>query len=177
MKNQHVLDDFIFSLFQMYAQVYMHPKIVGLEEEIRRLLEERISNTTRFTVTFDVHRSLSDEMFRQMLGRELGVPEINNTLMRRDGYRFKIASLPHEAVEDEELRRRRFSLIDTQDRPMLKDSVGLFLYNTLESPLVAATPQDLQIMPWGKVSPVARYFNQINYSPRIWIRRDTETPR
>ena len=37
-KTQHVLDDFIFSLFQMYAQVYMHPKIVAIEETIRGAL-------------------------------------------------------------------------------------------------------------------------------------------
>jgi hypothetical protein len=67
-------------------------------------------------------------------------------------------------------------MIDTQDRPMLKDSVGLFLYNTLESPVAQANPQDLQILPWGKVSPVARHLNQINYSPRIWIRRELGAP-
>lgn len=176
MKNQHVLDDFVFSLFQMYAQVYMHPKIVGLEEEIRRLLAERVPSKAKFTVTFDTHRSLSDESFRQMLSRELGVPEINETLMRKNGFQFKIAFLPDGAVPEAELSRRRYSPIDPQDRPMLKDSVGLFLYNTLESPLASATPEDLLILPWNKVSPVAQHFRGINYSPRIWIRREAESP-
>jgi len=110
-----------------------------------------------------------------MLAGELGVPEINDTLLRRHGFQFKIAFLPDGAVPETELSRRRFSKIDPQDRPMLKDSVGLFLYNTLESPLASATPEDLLILPWSKVSPVAQHFRGINYSPWIWIRREAES--
>jgi HD superfamily phosphohydrolase len=71
MKNQHVLDDFIFSLFQMYAQVYLHPKIVGLEDIIRSLIKERTSSQSGMTITFDLHKSLTDEKFRDLLEVEL----------------------------------------------------------------------------------------------------------
>ncbi len=170
-KNQHVLDDFIFSLFQMYAQVYMHPKIVGIEESIRKILEKGVPKRSDFVVTFDVHKSLSDEKFRQMLNADFDVKAIDDLLFRRKGANIRVASFPTEADLDEALTARKFTRLNTQDRPMMKDSVGVFLFTTFKEPETFGTA-DYVIKPWVAVSPIAKHFHLIHHAPQFWIRPD-----
>jgi len=167
-KNQHVIDDFIFSLFQMYAQVYMHPKIVGVEEIAKRLLKKRVDVKSKPDVTFELHASLSDEKFRTMLVNDFGVPEIESILLRRPGYHFSVASSPPaDNVMDRELKKHGYSLINTLDRPMMKDSVGVFLFSSFRNSKSGTVEFFLE--PWTKVSPIAKQFFSINYSPKLWI--------
>jgi HD superfamily phosphohydrolase len=167
-KNQHVIDDFIFSLFQMYAQVYMHPKIVGVEEIAKRLLKKRVDVKSKPNVTFELHASLSDEKFRTMLVNDFGVPEIESILLRRPGYHFSVASSPPaDTVMDRELKKHGYSLINTLDRPMMKDSVGVFLFSSFRN--TKSGKAEFFLEPWTKVSPIAKQFFSINYSPKLWI--------
>lgn len=167
-KNQHVIDDFIFSLFQMYAQVYMHPKIVGVEEIAKRLLKKRVDVKTKPTVTFELHASLSDEKFRTMLVEEFEVPEIEAILLRRPGFHFSVASSPPEDNSmNRELKKHGYSLIDTLDRPMMKDSVGVFLFSSFRNS--KSGKGEFFLEPWTQVSPIAKQFFTINYSPKLWI--------
>ncbi len=166
-KNQHVLDDFIFSLFQMYAQVYLHPKIVGLEESIRRTIEAKRKGKKRVPIDFDKHASFSDDKFRTFLAEDLGVPEVNSFLLRQQGAQFRVTSHAADYGMEDELIKSGYSLIDTLDRPMMKDSVGVFL----SSHVTGADGTQRQVLaPWTHVSPVAKQFYSINYSPKIWIR-------
>jgi HD superfamily phosphohydrolase len=167
-KNQHVIDDFVFSLFQMYAQVYLHPKIVGVEEIAKRLLKKRVKVKTKPTVTFELHASLSDEKFRTMLVKDFGVPELESILLRRPGYHFSVASSPPaDSVMDRELKKHGYSLIDILDRPMMKDSVGVFLFSSFRNS--KSGKPEFFLEPWTKVSPIAKQFFNINYSPKLWI--------
>lgn len=167
-KNQHVIDDFVFSLFQMYAQVYMHPKIVGVEEIAKRLLKKRVEVKNKPVVNFDLHMSLSDEKFRTMLVEDFGVPEIEDILLRRPGSHFSVASSPPaDTVMDRELKKHGYSLINTLDRPMMKDSVGVFLFSSFRNSKTGKGEYYLE--PWTKVSPIAKQFFTINYSPKLWI--------
>jgi HD superfamily phosphohydrolase len=168
-KNQHVLDDFIFSLFQMYAQVYMHPKIVGIEESIRKILEKGVPKGSDFTVTFDVHKALSDEKFREMLQSDFLLTAIDDLLFRRKGANIRVASFPTEADLDDVLTARNFTPLQTQDRPMMKDSVGVFLFTTFKEPQEFGTA-DYVIKPWVAVSPIAKQFYSIHHAPQFWIR-------
>lgn len=168
-KNQHVLDDFIFSLFQMYAQVYMHPKIVGVEEITKRLLVERVGKRKGPKVTFELHKSLSDDKFRWMLTEDFGVPEIESILQRRPEASFHVARFPPDSGAEKELRKHGFSLIDTLDRPMMKDSLGLFLFSLFKEKTGKGS---YFIKPWADVSPIAQQFFKINYSPKIWLQTD-----
>lgn len=168
-KNQHVLDDFIFSLFQMYAQVYLHPKIVGVEEIIKRLLLKRLEKRRGPKVTFELHQSLSDDQFRRMLIDDFGVPEIEEILQRRPSAHFQVARFPADTGAERELKKHGFSLINTQDRPMMKDSLGLFLFSLFKAKTSNGTHL---IRPWVDVSPIAQQFFKINYSPRIWMRTE-----
>lgn len=169
-KNQHVLDDFIFSLFQMYAQVYMHPKIVGLEEIIKQKLGNRVRSKTEPVITFELHRSLSDERFRELLKREFNVGGIDDVLLRRPGNDFKVASYPTDAVVEKELKKRGFTLLDTQDRPMMKDALGVFLFSAFRT-AGSSEASSVFLKPWASLSPVARYFDSIKYSPHVWIQQ------
>lgn len=171
-KNQHVLDDFIFSLFQMYAQVYMHPKIVGLEEIIKEVLEDRKRSSSEPVITFELHRSLSDEKFRDLLKREFNTPAIDEVLLRKPGHNFKVASYPDHAGVEAQLKASQYSLLDTQDRPMMKDSMGVFLFSSFRQEGQAANASNYFLKPWSEVSPIARHFESINYSPNIWVRRE-----
>jgi HD superfamily phosphohydrolase len=167
-KNQHVIDDFVFSLFQMYAQVYMHPKIVGVEEIAKRLLKKRVEVKNKPVVNFDLHMSLSDEKFRTMLVEDFGVPEIEDILLRRPGSHFSVASSPPaDTIMDRELKKHGYSLINTLDRPMMKDSVGVFLFSSFRNSKTGKGEYYLE--PWTKVSPIAKQFFTINYSPKLWI--------
>ncbi|MBM4317615.1 MAG: HD domain-containing protein [Deltaproteobacteria bacterium] len=167
-KNQHVIDDFIFSLFQMYAQVYMHPKIVGVEEIAKRLLKKRVDVKSKPTVNFKLHSSLSDEKFRTMLVENFGVPEIESILLRRPGYHFSVASLPpEENIMNRELKKHGYSLINTLDRPMMKDSLGVFLFSSFRNS--ESGKGEFFLEPWTQVSPIAKQFFMINYSPKLWI--------
>lgn len=166
-KNQHVLDDFIFSLFQMYAQVYMHPKIVGVEEITRQLLVKRVNAKKAPKVDFDLHRSLSDDKFREMLKNEFGVPEIEEILLRRPDASFHVARYPSNSGAESELKKAGFRLIDTLDRPMMKDSLGLFLFSIFNSE--KDSNSRYFVKPWSEVSPIAQQFYHINYQPKIWL--------
>lgn len=167
-KNQHVIDDFVFSLFQMYAQVYMHPKIVGVEEIAKRLLKKRVDVKSKPTVNFELHASLSDEKFRTMLVEQFGVPEIEAILLRRPGYHFSVASSPPEENSmNRELKKHGYSLINTLDRPMMKDSLGVFLFSSFRNS--KSGKGEFFLEPWIKVSPIAKQFFSINYSPKLWI--------
>ncbi|MFM8315017.1 MAG: hypothetical protein ACKOA8_12095, partial [Deltaproteobacteria bacterium] len=167
-KNQHVIDDFIFSLFQMYAQVYMHPKIVGVEEIAKRLLKKRVDVKSKPDVTFELHASLSDEKFRMMLVNDFGVPEIEDIIFRKPGYHFSVASSPPaDTLMDRELKKNGYSLINTLDRPMMKDSIGVFLFSSFKNS--KSGKAEFFLEPWTKVSPIANQFFSINYSPKLWI--------
>ncbi len=170
-KNQHVLDDFMFSLFQMYAQVYMHPKIVGLEESIREILEESKPTKSKLIVTLEVHRELSDESFRVMLKNQFGLTKVDDLLFRRKGSRFRVSSFPLVSGQDERMKEAHFSQLKTQARPMMKDSMGVFLYQS-----VGSTPEDFCsdgyfVLPWTKVSSIAATFGNIELTPEFWVQK------
>ena len=152
----------------MYAQVYMHPKIVGIEETIRDVLAKRTPKSGELKISFEQHRKLNDFNFREFLHTEFGATEIETILLRRPGYNLRVASYPQGAGMDDELRKHHFSQVDTQARPMMKDSVAVFLFNSYrtESEIPAYF-----IQPWTKVSPIAQQFNSISYSPDIWVRK------
>jgi uncharacterized protein len=166
-KNQHVIDDFIFTLFQMYAQVYLHPKIVGLEEIIKGLLQGRLDSPC-LVVDFEVHRSLTDERFRDLLAREFKIPEIDRILSRAPGYQFEVERYPSDPEIEEELKRNHFRLVESHDRPMMKDGVGVFLYSSYRE----ADREHYFLKPWTQVSPLAEQSQALHYSPNIWVRPD-----
>ncbi len=171
-KNQHVLDDFMFSLFQMYAQVYMHPKIVGLEESIRNILEKTKPEKKPIVVTFEIHRELSDEKFRVLLNEKFGLTKIEDLLYRRKGMRFKVASFPLASGQDDRMKRENFTQLGAQDRAMMKDSMGVFLYQA-----VGETPADFcqegyYVKSWVEVSPIAANFHNIRLNPELWVQRE-----
>ncbi len=153
----------------MYAQVYMHPKIVGLEESIRSILLEKKPGKG-LLINFETHESLSDEKFRGILNQQFGLTEIDDLLARREG--FRVASLPDQSGMDAELRKEGFSLIDTQDRPMMKDSLGVFLYSSFKETI--GRSDECLLQPWFKISPIAAHFHSIHLSPNIWIRKDSD---
>lgn len=171
-KNQHVLDDFMFSLFQMYAQVYMHPKIVGLEESIREILEKSKPTKGKLIITLEAHRELSDEKFRVMLKDQFGLNQVDDLLFRRKGTRFRVSSFPLASGQSERMHKEKFVQLKTQDRPMMKDSMGVFLYQS-----VGTTPQDFCsdgyfVQPWTNVSSIAASFENIRLTPEFWVQRD-----
>jgi uncharacterized protein len=166
-KNQHVIDDFIFTLFQMYAQVYLHPKIVGLEEIIKELLQSRL-DSPYLVVDFEVHRSLTDERFRDLLKREFKIPEIDKMLARVPGYQFEVERYPSDPAMEDELRKNHFRLVESHDRPMMKDGVGVFLYSSYKE----GDCEHYFVKPWSQVSPLAEQSASLHYSPNIWVRPD-----
>lgn len=171
LKNQHVLDDFIFSLFQMYAQVYMHPKIVGLEESIRLVLENhRASGESKLVIDFETHKRLSDERFRNILHEDFGITEIEALLFRRRGARFKIQSYPENSEVAPKLTEKKFGRLTTQERPMMKDSYGVFLYSCLKDSNEGPADEDYFVKPWIEASPIAQHFHSIHHAPQFWIR-------
>lgn len=167
MRNQHVLDDFVFSLFQMYTQVYLHPKIVAMEEEIKRLLREKLKPSRPFVLTLERHAELSDEGFLGVLKRDFEMAEIQSVLRREPGYRFKVASFSAGSGLADEYRRRGYQELDAQDRPMLKDLLGVFLYQQQGE----GAGQDTLLRAWEDISPVAKDFRFISYTPEIWVLR------
>lgn len=171
-KNQHVLDDFIFSLFQMYAQVYLHPKIVGVEEVAKRLLKKMGTAKKRPVVTFEMHQSMTDERFRLLLKEQFGITEIESLLYRKPGAGVHVVSLPPNTGMEKNLKQSGYSLVDTLDRPMMKDSVGLFLFGSYQHRSGNKVKTEHLIQPWVKVSPIAHHFYLINYSPKIWLQSE-----
>ena len=170
-KNQHVLDDFVFSLFQMYTQVYLHPKIVGLEELIKQQLDRSKASRKGFKVDLKTHASLSDEKLRELFVREFGLTGIGDVLTRKAHVKMDIASYPPGAGLDSELKANGFRSVSLSDRPMMKDSVGVFLYSRFQ-PRGEDKPAMHHFSNWLKVSPIARHFVSVNYSPNFWIRSE-----
>ncbi len=166
LKNQHVLDDFIFSLFQMYAQVYLHPKTVAFEDQVRRALDERVPKTGKPTIDFVLHEALSDEAFRLWMEREFGALEIRKMLFRQPGHRFQVVGLPVGRGREVGLEKQGYRCIETQDRPMLKDATGVFLFSQGRG---GRTSKPI-LLPWKAASPIADHFQRINHSAEIWIR-------
>lgn len=185
MRNQHVLDDFVFSLFQMYTQVYLHPKIVAMEEELKRILKDGIKESRPFVLTLDRHAEMSDEGFLSILKNEFGLQQVASVLRREPGYRFKVASFPQGSDLADEFKRRGYTQLEAQDRPMLKDLLGVFLYHmpgeapaadskaiVLVSKATGTTVSGQTLVrAWEDVSPVAKDFRSITYTPEIWVLR------
>jgi HD superfamily phosphohydrolase len=167
-KNQHIIDDFIFTLFQMYAQVYLHPKIVGLEEVIRRMLRDREKPNQKLVIDFDSHKTLSDEKFRELLKGQFGLSEIDNLLGRQPGFEFDIGRFPDDPVIQSKLKKEGYRYIEGLERPLMKDSVGVFLYSSIKE-------GDYTVEPWSSISPIANQFYSLIYHPHIWIRDLTQS--
>lgn len=174
-KNQHVLDDFVFRLFQMYTQVYLHPKIVGLEEVIRTALYANAKLRKDFVVTMDRHCTLTDENLRDICSRQYGVKAIDEVLLRRRKNNFLVITHPTNAQLDESLESAGFRLVEGFDRAMLKDTMGVFLYSSIRG-LVSHRNQEpnFYVYSWTAVSPIARQFASINYSPSFWLKETSE---
>ncbi len=170
-KNQHVIDDFIFSLFQMYAQIYMHPKIVGIEEIARKELSGKVHSKKNPKITFELHRSLTDEKFRQMLKEEFSAPKIEGVLLRSPGMGFHVGRYPKDAQLEKELSGNGFQLIELSERPMMKDSMGVFLYSLIKSPGNSLKSR-CYVRPWSNISQLAEQFFSIYYSPRVWLQTE-----
>lgn len=166
LKNQHVLDDFIFSLFQMYTQVYLHPKIVGVEEVIKDQLTMTRERQKGYRITFAEHVRLTDERLKDLFVREFGMSGVEKVLTRQQGTHFDVGSYPPELRLETQLLQAGYRRIEHLDRPMMKDSVGVFLYARLAS----HGRESIHMTPWVSVSPVAKYFLSVNYSPYFWIR-------
>jgi HD superfamily phosphohydrolase len=164
-RNQHIIDDFIFTLFQMYAQVYMHPKIVGLEEAIRRILRRELPSRPEFEVTFDTHASLSDENFRELLENRLGIRQIRELLLRSPNAKFEVDRYPRGAEVETTLQQNGFELIEDLERRMMKDAVGVFLFSTIKEEDAEKT----FVEAWASVSPIAEQLFSIHYIPNLWI--------
>lgn len=167
-KNLHVLDDFIFSLFQMYAQVYMHPKIVGIEEEVQRMLRRRVEQGIDFQVTFETHQKLDDTRFLRLMEERFGVTELIALLSRQEPEVFRVASIPESFVSAKNLGQQGYQALEVHERPMLKDKVGVFLFSSLDSQQLG---QDAALQPWAKISPVAQCLSAVSYNPSYWVRR------
>lgn len=172
MKNQHVLDDFIFSLFQMYAQVYLHPKTVAFEEIIKRELAAKMPKH-KPTVDFALHESLSDEAFRIWMEKEFKADGVRQTLFRQPGHRFQVVGLPVGKGKEAGLDKAGYWVVDTQDRPMMKDSVGVFLFSSAGEPGTGKGGAPI-VVPWKAASPIADHFQSINHSSEVWIRSEAD---
>ena len=170
MKNQHVLDDFIFSLFQMYTQVYLHPKIVGLEESLKKVIAEKKNKLKTRSISFDQYAGFSDESFRRFLIEVLDAPEIDRLLLREQGATFRVTTLPADFGRESELQEMGYHSIENANRPMMKDGLGVFLFSKLPTskPESHSVGQYL-LMSWEEVSPVAKEFYSIKYAPKIWL--------
>jgi len=162
LKNQHVLDDFVFSLFQMYAQVYLHPKVVGFEEEIKACLQ---SKTKKPTVSFKLHHGFSDDRFREWLKKEYDAAEVEDILLRKPDRKFRAAGFPDEKELTKKLKGGEYRLVDIQDRPMMKDSMGVFLYSAIRK----GDQKEYFVKPWAQVSPIVKHFESVHFAPNIWI--------
>jgi HD superfamily phosphohydrolase len=171
-KNQHVLDDFIFNLFQMYAQVYLHPKIVGVEEVAKRLLKNMSKKKKSPVINFKTHQQLTDERFRQFLKEEFKLTGVEEMLFRKPGAGVHVVSLPPGTGMEKNLQASGYSRVDLLDRPMMKDSVGLFLFGSYQHKKGKEFKSEHLIQPWVKVSPIAHHFYTINYSPKIWFKSE-----
>lgn len=163
-KNRHVLDDFVFSLSQMYAQVYLHPKIVGLEEQIKRMLLEGLKTpgmAKKLLVTLESHARMSDDSFARAVD-ELGITSVRDLLLRSEGTQFQAIGLPITA-SSEEWTSAGFSSAEGKDRPMFKDTMGVFLYSE------APDGQRWNVRSWADVSPIVRSFRDWSFSPNIFV--------
>jgi HD superfamily phosphohydrolase len=171
LKNQHVLEDFIFTLFQMYAQVYLHPTIIGLEDRIRTYL--LTTEKKPLKIDLDSHSGLTDHGFKDILVREMGLKDIDSILHRRPGFRFSIAHLPKENKVENSLKDQGYSLINVSNRAMFKDLVSVFLYSQKEDATGKEEAQAFSYFePWSKTSSLAGFFEQVNHAPRVWIRAE-----
>ena len=168
LNNLHVLDDFVFSLFQMYAQVYLHPKIVGFEEIIRKEISKKQSTLNLPTITFARHSTLTDDQFRQWLTTDFGLKDIEELLGRSSSLAFHATRVAPSVQATERMQSKGYEFVDIKDRPMMKDSVGLFIYSTLRD--ASGNDHDYDIQPWTEISPMAEQFFSIRYAPHIWIR-------
>lgn len=170
LRNQHVLDDFIFSLFQMYAQVYLHPKIVAFEEEVRRELNQGLAHNERPVVSFELHQSFSDEGFMFWLEKHFGAKNIRATLFRQSGKRFQSVGLPDGLGGTAGLPKVGYRSVASHERWMLKDPLEVFLYSNAGEGVASTVAR------WKDCSPIANHFQSIRHSSEIWIRPEPNLP-
>jgi HD superfamily phosphohydrolase len=172
-KNQHVLDDFTFSLYQMYAQVYLHPKVVGLEQTIRKELERANLRSQQRAISLEDHRSFTDETFLNFITESLGISQVRRLLLREKDTAFEVRSFFSTSEIEQELRGTGYEEIRDLERPFLKDPVDVLLYTAMDEQSDSRTK--FFIAHWTDESPMAREFHSMSYTPHIWIRKRNST--
>lgn len=166
MKNQHVLDAFVFSLFQMYTQVYLHPKVVGLEYLLKKSLVEDPKFSKEMKIDFEFHSRLSDERWREYVQRKFRIEAVEGFLMRADGYDFDVAAVRSDSEREITiLKQEGYVPLKPLDRPMLKETIPVYLYSRLRR-----GEEELVISQWQNSSPIAAQFHRVNYTPSFWIK-------
>ena len=150
--------------------MYLHPKIVGLEESLKKVIAEKKNKLKTRSISFDQYAGFSDESFRRFLIEVLDAPEIDRLLLREQGATFRVTTLPADFGRESELQEMGYHSIENANRPMMKDGLGVFLFSKLPTskPESHSVGQYL-LMSWEEVSPVAKEFYSIKYAPKIWL--------
>ena len=70
------------------------------------------------------------------------------------------------------LKKENFSLLQTQARAMMKDSMGVFLYQAVGESSAEFGRHGYFVQPWVSVSPIAAHFHTVHLNPEFWVRRE-----
>ena len=164
--NFPVLDDFTFRCFQMYSQVYLHPKIVGFDEMLRRVLVRALRGKP-LEYSLEEHAEWTDSGFRHYVRHSLGSSDIEALLMRQIPFEIQIA------FSGGRQRLSGYHALAHRGRMMLKDPLTVLLYGRLpmaEPARIKESSHQYQFLPWQQVSPMARFFLHTSYHPHFLIR-------
>lgn len=161
-KHSSILDHFIFNLFQLYVNVYLHPAVARIEHEFIRTAKHHIGEN-RIT-SIDDFLKLNDSSIIYEFGDQTTIDLIESIFSRRSKPIDENATYQIFGAKDLDVRRLKnegWHLIsDRTERKIVSESDKIILLEEL--------PFHTGILRWDQVSPIASLLKKEVYKPEIW---------
>jgi HD superfamily phosphohydrolase len=176
-KYHHVVDNFFFSLYQVYTQVIFHPRALQLNHELTQIFEKYKTyfNSRAVKENFITwHKRTNDLLFIDQLRENRFDPStsykvIDKVLNRHEDYKSvnnlkTVYSFPKETPNITKTVGENYSPLETHKREMIKDGSIIWLFNQIGD--------DFEFYSWTKSSIIASELKAHSFKPNIYWKNE-----
>jgi HD superfamily phosphohydrolase len=159
-RSVHMIDHFLFSLYQFYVQILFHPRQVQAYDQLKIICQ----NIDHDKLNFEWHSTASDVSFLQTLNKEVNkkagkrLNMIDNLLHRKYSGDV-LQAIGSNIVEESSVKWH--SIKKDSGRKVLKDGIPVFLN-------FRSTSGKQNCCSWNRASLVATKLNDTAYDQIVW---------
>lgn len=174
-KNHHIIDNFFFSLYQVYTTVIYHPRALQMNFELTLLLNSYSDYLKKYSAFnyLEWHKDENDLSFIQRLKSDKFDPNLNKVIdkivTRDKSYHSKqgrksIYAFPTQATLPNKLKEEGFKSLDAHKREMLKDGAFIWLF--------VKSADDFTYYNWENCSVVSQKLKGHSFKPNVYWKND-----